>query len=318
MTAEYGFLATFSVMIGSLLLIVGVFFLFSYMQRRLEMSVRLHRATTSAGEQVRRGGALAQLRHSLDYTLWGKRIRRQLDRADLDMTPAEYLGALVLATALIFLVIRVLFGTCLAVNVTAAVAGAYLANRAYLASRRDHYIAAFDAQMSEVALLLSNSLRAGLSVPQAFEVVAEKLERPAGPEFARTSHEMRLGLSMEESLRQMVERLPSGELRLMITTILIQRVAGGNLAHALSVMSTAIVARYKLKDEVRTMTSEVRFNAIILLLLPIAIMALINLMTEGAVGKFLSNPIGLVIGVIFAGIMTLTFYLINKVGAIEV
>ena len=318
MTAEFAFLTTFSAMVALLMALGAGYSLFVYGQRRLELGARLHRATTSAEEQVRRGGVLTQLRHSLDYTIWGKRIRRQLDRADLDMTPADYLGAVILLTVVIFLAIRILFGTCLAVNLTAAIAGAYLVNRAFLTSRRDHYIAAFDAQMSEVALLLSNSLRAGLSVPQAFEVVADKLERPAGGEFARTSREMRLGLSMEESLRQMMERLPSGELRLMITTILIQRVAGGNLAHALSVMSTAISARYKLKDEVRTMTSEVRFNAIVLLLLPVAIMAMINQMTEGAVGQFLSNPIGLLIGVIFTGIMTLTFYLINKVGKIEV
>jgi Flp pilus assembly protein TadB len=83
-------------------------------------------------------------------------------------------------------------------------------------------------------------------------------------------------------------------------------------------MSLAIMARFKLKDEVRTMTAEVRFNALILLVLPIAILAIINFMMEGAVGLFLSNLIGLALFVIFIGIQALSFYLINLIGKIEV
>jgi tight adherence protein B len=245
-------------------------------------------------------------------------MRDQLVRADLNITPSEYLGAVILLAVLLFLAIKLLFGAAFYVNIVIAIIGAYLISKAYLRSRRDHYITSFDAQMPEVALLMSNSLKAGLTVHQSFDVVAEKMEPPAGVEFRRIGQEIKFGVRIDEAMRRMMERLPSEELRMMMTMIMIQRVAGGDLAHALSVMSTAISARFKLKDEIRTMTAEARFSGIIIVILPIFVLAILNRLMEGSVARFLTNPIGWVITSLFVGIMALAFYLINKVSTIEV
>jgi tight adherence protein B len=165
---------------------------------------------------------------------------------------------------------------------------------------------------------MGNSLRAGLAVLQAFEVVAERMQRPAGREFDRLAREIRLGKGLDEAMLDMFKRLPSEELRMMVTTILIQRVAGGNLAHALSVMSEAITARFKLRDEVRTMTAEARYSGLILVVMPIVVLGILNRLMEGAVGQFLSNPLGWIVGGLFVGVMVLAFTLIGRVSRVQV
>jgi tight adherence protein B len=306
--------------VGSVaMLFASGYYLMLYNRLKIEFEDRLWDMGASPEIERMRRSVLLQIGDVVDRTGWGRRMAWRLRLADLNLTPSEFLALEVLLAIVLFAALRLLFfGASPFITVPMAIIGAYLIAEAFLASRRDHYLNELDAQMSEVALLMSNSLKAGLSVLQSFEVVAGKMERPAGVEFDRISREIGLGLDMDTAMRRMMDRLPSDELRLMLTTILIQRLAGGNLAHALSVMSLAIMARFKLKDEVRTMTAEVRFNALILLVLPIAILAIINFMMEGAVGLFLSNLIGLALFVIFIGIQALSFYLINLIGKIEV
>ncbi|MCX6033019.1 MAG: type II secretion system F family protein [Chloroflexi bacterium] len=254
----------------------------------------------------------------LEGTRWGKKTQEALRLADLDVTPTVYWVARLLLIGGLYVALGGILGLNTGVDLVASVLGASLIVRSYLKSRQDHYIASFDAQMPEVALLMGNSLRAGLSVLQAFEVAAERMARPASREFDRVAREIRLGKSLDDSMLGMLDRLPSEELRLMVTTILIQRVAGGNLAHALSVMSDAISARFKLRDEVRTMTAEARYSGMILVVMPFAVLGILNQLMEGAVGQFLGNPVGWVIGGLFVGVLILGFTLISRVSRVQV
>ncbi|MFB0537053.1 MAG: type II secretion system F family protein [Anaerolineae bacterium] len=268
---------------------------------------------------LRRKSLLLQLGDRIDRTKWAReKMQPRLEMADLQINPSEYLAAVIFLGVFTFLAVRIMFETPHMINLISALAVVTLVPRAYLNSRRDHYLVSFDAQMPEVAVLMSNSLRAGLSVSQAFEVVAEKMERPAGEVFNRISHEIRLGVDMDRAMFRMLERLPSEELRLMVTTIMIQHRAGGNLAHALSVMSEAMTARFKLKDEVQTMTAEARFTGWILIGLPIVTLVIVNRIMPGAVATFLSDPYGIFIAIVFIAIMVVSFVLIRRVSTIRV
>jgi len=296
---------------------LAITYLATYAFLRWRFASRVLKLGAGMPLRPRRGGIL-QFSTRLDRTAWGKRTAERLRLADLDISPTIFLVGQILLFIVLFIALKVLLGLTTVVNLVASGVGAWLVSNSYLRSRKDHYISAFDAQMPEVALLMGNSLRAGLSVPQAIEVVAERMERPAGPEFARLAYEIRLGMGLEEAMLKMLERLPSEELRMMITTIIIQRVAGGNLAHALSVMSEAITARFKLKDEVRTMTAEARYSGLLLVVLPIVVLGLLNWLMEGAVGRFLSIPIGWVIGGLFVGVMASAFMLIGRVSTVRI
>ncbi len=289
---------------------------FSYMRWRL--TSRALKLGTEKEVTERRPANWRHFSTFVDRTKWGLNTQERLRLADLDVSPTIFLIGRLLLIAGLYLACQFILELNAVVNLIVSVAGAQIIAGAYLRSRQDHYVASFDHQMPEVALLMGNSLRAGLAVLQAFEVVAERMERPAGREFDRLAREIRLGKGLDEAMLDMFNRLPSEELRMMVTTILIQRVAGGNLAHALSVMSEAITARFKLRDEVRTMTAEARYSGLILVIMPIAVLGILNRLMEGAVGQFLSVPIGWVVGGLFVGVMVLAFTLIGRVSRVQV
>ena len=298
----------------------AAYYWYEYSKHQQRVSIRATDLGADLETRVlRRKSLLLQLGDRIDRTKWAReKMQPRLEMADLQINPSEYLAAVIFLGILTFLAVRIMFETPHVINLIAALAVVILVPRSYLNSRRDHYLITFDAQMPEVAVLMSNSLRAGLAVSQAFEVVAEKMERPAGEVFNRISHEIRLGVDMDRAMFRMLERLPSEELRLMVTTIMIQHRAGGNLAQALSVMSEAMTARFKLKDEVQTMTAEARFTGWILIGLPIATVVIVNRIMPGAVAAFVTNPWGILITVLFIAIMTLSFVLIRRVSTIRV
>jgi len=307
----------------------AAYYWYEYSKHRQRVSIRATDLGADLETRVlRRKSLLLQLGDRIDRTKWAReKMQPRLEMADLQINPSEYLAAVIFLGVFTFLAVYLMFDTPHVINTISALAVVTLVPRSYLNSRRDHYLISFDAQMPEVAVLMSNSLRAGLAVSQAFEVVAEKMafevvaekmERPAGEAFNRISHEIRLGVDMDTAMFRMLERLPSEELRLMVTTIMIQHRAGGNLAQALSVMSEAMTARFKLKDEVQTMTAEARFTGWILIGLPIATVVIVNRIMPGAVAAFVTNPWGILITVLFIAIMTLSFVLIRRVSTIRV
>jgi len=310
----------------SLLIGIAVFFgllalyyglLYSRERRQFDIRVAELGADPETRARVRRS-ALLQVGDRLDRTRWARKMKPRLEAADLQLMPSEWLAALIALAAVLYLAAQIAFQTPWYVNTAFMLLGLALLPRSFLRSRRNHYLRRFEAQMPEAATLISNSLRAGLSVPQAFGEVADKMEPPAGIEFDRLSREVRLGTPADKAMLTMLERLPSDELRLMFTTIIIQRRAGGNLVHALQVMSEAISARFKLKDEVQTMTAESRFTGLILVVLPLITLVMINRMMPGAVSDFLSAPVGWVIALLFGGFISLAYYLIGRASTIRV
>jgi tight adherence protein B len=291
--------------------------LYARERRAFDIRVAEMGADPETREMVRRS-ILLQFGDRIDRTGWARRMKPRLEIADLNLMPSEWLAAVVTLAVSLYLGAQIAFQTSWYVNAGFMMLGTLVLPRTFLRSRRNHYLLRFEAQMPEVATLISNSLRAGLSVPQAFGEVMEKTEPPAGVEFGRLSREIRLGTRTDEAMARMLGQLPSDELRLMFTTIAIQRRTGGNLVHALQVMAEAISARFKLKDEVRTMTAEARFTGLILVVLPIVTLIMINRVLPGSVASFLSAPLGWLIALLFGGMIGLAFFLIQRASRIRV
>ncbi len=247
----------------------------------------------------------------------GLAMAHRLERADVRIAPATFVLILLSATALVFLVIRIAILLSYLLNLILAALVVLGATALFLQFREGAYLAALSQQMPEVAMLVSNSLRAGLSVAQAIDVVAEKMPRPAGPEFRRLSHELGLGSSLDETVNRMLQRLPSPELRLVLTTIVIQRRAGGDLARALTVMSNAVRARHQLRQEIQTMTAEARFSIGALAIMPLLVLIILNRVMPGSVERFFSQPVGLVVGGLFLVALFAVFFLARKVMQVE-
>ena len=211
----------------------------------------------------------------LDSVLSGRSffgpIRERIARADVKLRVSEYLILLVLsAVGVSALCFFVLFGG----NVILAIVGAFVGLRlpgmliSMLATRR---MKAFNDQLADTLSLWVNALRAGSSVLQGMETIATESPPPVSVEFERVIQEVRLGLTVSQSLDNMYRRVPSEDLDLVITAVNIQREVGGNLADVLDSISFTIRERIRIKGEIQTLTAQGRISGTIISILPVGL-----------------------------------------------
>lgn len=128
---------------------------------------------------------------------------------------------------------------------------------------------AFIKQLIDGLMILSSCLKGGLSLIQAFEVLVEETTPPISQEFGLLIREVKVGVSMEEALERLTKRMPSDELNLFVSAILVARETGGDLTKVFSRLVSTLRDRSLVKEEVLTLTTQGRIQAIIMSLLPI-------------------------------------------------
>lgn len=126
----------------------------------------------------------------------------------------------------------------------------------------------FRAQLVDALMVLSSAMKAGLSLLQALEVVVEESPVPMSQEIGLVVKEMRMGMSMEEALRRLKERMPMDELSLIVTTILVARETGGDVTAVFAKLVETIRERFKIKERIKTLTVIPRTQGWIMALMP--------------------------------------------------
>ena len=162
-----------------------------------------------------------------------------------------------------------------------------------LARRRDRRIRLFEKQIPEALELMGRAMRAGHSFPTAVQMVGEEIADPLGHEFRALADSTNYGVSQQDALLQLAERVPVADLGYFVVAVLIQRESGGNLAELLDNISSIVRARLKLLGEVRTLSAEGRLSAQILIALPFVTAAFINLLTPKFMQILWTDPAGL-------------------------
>lgn len=241
------------------------------------------RAGSSGGASLRlrppSGSAIGgRIGQRLAKGRFGDRLSRDLARADVRMTASEFMTVNALATLIAAVVGFVLLHGALGAILLAIVG--YFAPRVWLAFMRARRIKAFNNQLPDAIGLLANSMRSGYSFPQAMDLLARDGRPPISVEFTRVNREMGLGLPPQEAFANLLERVPSEDLDLMITAINIQRDVGGNLAEVLDSIADTIRERIKLFGEIKVLTAQQSISGYVISGLPIALGA----------GLFLLNP----------------------------
>lgn len=261
----------------------------------------------------------ARLNKRLEQTGWWESLRWTLSRAGLRLRPGEYLvmraAAVVLGGLAGFLFggrVRWLF-TLLGVLL------GFFGFGFYVRWRQNRRIVEFENQLVDVLNLLINSLRAGFSLLQAMDAVAKEMPPPAGEEFRRVVQEIQLGIPMEDALDNLLRRLPSPDLDLVVTAMKINRTVGGPLTELLETVVETIRERIRLKGEIRALTAQVRYSGMILALLPIALFLILMRIAPDYVGEFLRNGLAgyIVMGLALFLIGT-GYYVMRRLGEIEV
>ena len=214
-------------------------------------------------------------------------LHRQADcRAPLGIfvlaTPLLALGALLLALSMHqALLLALLF---------AGVLGAFPAGYLYwLKSRR---MAMFERQLPEALELVSRALRAGHAFSVGLKLVGDEAADPIGIEFKRVFDEISMGVALPQALQNMTDRLDCVDLRFFVTSVLVQRETGGNLAEIIDSLAGMIRKRFELKLRVRALSAEGRFSAIILCALPLVVGGVLFKVSPDYMLTLFTDPIG--------------------------
>lgn len=198
------------------------------------------------------------------------KIKTRMAKADLKLRVSEYIGLQLLSAVGIGFAGYFLASSNIVLGVVGAIFGLFVPGLYvnYAAKKR---INAFDNQLSDTLNLWVNALRSGYSVLQGMEAIATELPAPVSVEFERVVQEVRLGLSVPQALGNMLRRVPSEDLDLVITAVNIQREVGGNLAEVLDTISFTIRERVRIKGEIRTLTAQGRLSGWIISFLPMVL-----------------------------------------------
>jgi tight adherence protein B len=243
------------------------------------------------------------------------RVQRDLARADLRLRASEYYYirvGLALGLAAILLLLR---------DPLSALVGAllgYFVPRIWVSRRISGRLNAFNKQLPDTITLLSNSLRAGSSFLQSVELVSRESPAPMGPEMGRVVREVNLGLGMEEALANMVRRIKSDDLDLMVTAIGVQTQVGGNLAEILDTIAFTIRERVRIKGEIRTLTAQGRYSGYLVAFLPVAIAVTLNFINPEFMQPLFTELIGQILLATGIIMMAIGFLAIRKITDIKV
>jgi tight adherence protein B len=161
-----------------------------------------------------------------------------------------------------------------------------------LSFKRSRRINAFNAVLAEAIDMLARALRAGHSVVGALETLSQNVQEPAASEFAEVFKQQNLGLPLRDALMQLLDRVPSADLRVLVTAILVQKDTGGNLAEILDRTVAVIRDRLRIQGEIRVQTAQGRLTGWILSALPVVMLVLINIVNPGYSSILLHDPVG--------------------------
>jgi tight adherence protein B len=205
------------------------------------------------------------------------KLTRDLARADLKITVGEFwVIRLTLSSVGLLLGIALPIGGRVVLAGALCVAG-FVLPRSYVTRQRNKRQQKFNDQLPEMVTILSSAMRSGLALLQAMELVAREGPDPVNHEFERVVREVGLGLAPEEALSNLVERMQSEDLELLVTAINVQREVGGNLAEVLDTIASTIRERVKLLGQVRVLTAQQSFSGYIIALLPVGLTLILTI-----------------------------------------
>ena len=310
----------------SLFAFVSVFLLFFGLDRILnaqtnDIESRLDRYATritAEGETIkeeRRGGM-----SGLNRAFGGRgssKLAGELARADLKLTPAEFISLNLLAIAGGALLVFFLGRGNLLFALLGGIGGFY-APRLWVRQLQGRRLSTFNNQLGDTLILLANSLRSGYSLLQSMETVSHELAAPMSVEFSRVVREIGLGLTIEEALAHMLQRVTSDDLDLVITAINIQHEVGGNLAEILDTISHTIRERVRIKGQIRTMTAQARASGYVITVLPVLLGMVMFMINPTYIGKMFNEPCGIMMLITGAVMIFVGYLIIRQITNIDI
>ncbi len=263
------------------------------LQQRLSDTLLYSKHTGDAEVRLARNELLSEipaLNRLLVSMPVAARVRRMLDQADLHITVTRLVMLSLMAGMLAALAVSALtISKLLVVGAGLAAASVPFMHVAYKRSRRLH---AFLSLLPDALDLMSRALQAGHSFAETLHMIAVEMPEPVSTEFRKTYEEQNLGLSLKLALENLAERVPLLDLRLCITAIMIQRETGGNLAEILEKVGYTIRERFRILEDLKTLTTSSRMSAWILCALPLFVAMAVTYMNPDYMSVLWTDPRG--------------------------
>ena len=184
-----------------------------------------------------------------------------------------------------------------------------------LKRRRDRK---FGYQLVDALMNVSNALRSGFSLPQTFELIQREMGRPISQEFRLVNQETRIGVPMEQALEHLLQRMPSEDLDLVVTAILVSQEVGGSLAEVMDNIARTIRERHVIEGKVRALTAQGRMQAVILGSVPILLAVVINYLNPGLFRPMIATFAGWALFGVILVLEVVGLLVVRKIIAIEV
>lgn len=165
----------------------------------------------------------------------------------------------------------------------------------YVASKRRRRLAKLEQQLPEAIDLMVRALRSGHAFSSGLQMIGDEMSEPIANEFRIVHDEINFGISLQQALMNLTERVPVTDLRYFVVAVLIQRESGGNLTEVLGNLSRLIRDRLKFLGKVRVLSSEGRLSAWVLGLMPFGLAAAMNLVNPAFMSLLWTDPIGIAI-----------------------
>jgi tight adherence protein B len=313
----------FGLLVGVLVLI-GFVGLWSVTGGRDPVDDRLteygYREELTPNGQARDIGRGQRFRHWLNRLIngfgLGHRLADTVTQADLPLTASEYVLILICAAVLGFLIGTFVLGD-LIFGIVLAVVG-FVVPGIYVRGRRSKRQRQITEQLPDILTLMVGALRSGYGLAQAIELLVEQLPPPASVEFERVQRATGFGLSIQQALTDMANRVGTDDISLVVTAINVQSETGGNLATTLDTIGVTIRDRLKLKRDIRVMTSQQRFTGYVLAFLPAALAVIIYVLNPDYMSQLFEPGLVRILPITAVVLQIIGFFVMKKIVDIEV
>lgn len=280
-----------------------------------EQRRKLQDRTILDAAERRAGSVRGRFDSRLRRTDLGRLIAKRLTAAGMQMRVSTFLLLIVIgfvgALYLIGSYLAPVFGVAAGVGVI-ALFFAFL--RRQETRRREEFV----AQLPELARVLSNASAAGLVMRTAIEMAAEELDDPASKELGRTADALRLGQPIDQALHELGERLPSRELAVLVSTLVVSSRSGGSLVTALRSIATTLEDRKETRREVKTIMGEAIVTNWAIAAMGIGILFVVNLVSPGVLRTMSEHLPGQIILSASSIVFVISLIIIRRITRIDV
>ncbi|MFE3515003.1 type II secretion system F family protein [Streptomyces sp. NPDC059166] len=296
--------------------VLGVAGLHTYSAGRVEREALVDRLShtgqiPAAGRHRRFRGFDRRLRK----TGLGRRIELKLAATGLEVTPGEFFVYAIAAIAALWMIASSFLASFF--GPLAAVIAVWGANT-FLNWQRTKRTERFINQLPELSRILANATQAGLALRTAISMAADELEAPAGEELSHVSRRLAVGEPLEDALSELTDRLPSRELVVLVTTLVLSNRAGGTVVSSLRNLTETLEERKETRREVKTQLSQVTVTAYAVPIFGLGALMLLNAVMPGALDRMTGAVVGQVSVIISIALYALGFVVIRRLSRIDI